>query len=670
MGIERFFNSLKKTYGEKIINKINDKQIFPDKYLLIDFNSIVHNISQNVTTSLIYLYHTLLVSNTYPHVFSINKNIIEKHLHIISTDESFVIDGDIILPDQSISSSNSDSSNKYNKSVDFKHIKLDDLDISFYRLLMVDNNLDKLIIFKVSHYVYELTHKFPNLYELYIAVDGVPLYGKILEQKKRRYIGYIIELCKQTLLEFYKKELSKDPNVTESSDTNIYYNHYNFELDIAKLRFSKSKISPATTFMTNMQEYIVSYLNSKKSKYIVNLDPYTNFGEGEKKIVFKIHTIKDANSISVYSPDADVILLMLIEIEKIKNIQIVRYDQQLGHLDTINIFALKNIILDYMHYKNDNYGVIKDIVMLFTILGNDFLPKLEIINTSRHIKKILDVYIKVNYDGNRYIFSELDKNAKKYVINWTIFKHFLTLLNNFIKSDDTQGQGPKNKEWKLEPNQIINSNAIPFYQHFFNIDNITNIYDPSINIHADGIYARAAQKSSLLQIQKAVFQKNNTLINKASRKYIQGFIWLTEYYLNHNQDYKFFYYKYEVSPSIQQLIYNINLIINNKILDKIYSNLDKTKSDVYFKPEQQLIYITPYDVSNIIDKKYINKKMQKIITEYNQNYNEQINISMRNNIVNIYDYLKCEDAMYISKCKLHNIKHIKPKQYIRLFNFS
>ena len=42
--------------------------------------------------------------------------------------------------------------------------------------------------------------------------------------------------------------------------------------------------------------------------------------------------------------------------------------------------------------------IIKDIVMLFTILGNDFLPKLNIINTNRHIRQILDAYQKINQD--------------------------------------------------------------------------------------------------------------------------------------------------------------------------------------------------------------------------------------------------------------------------------
>ena len=49
MGIERFFNSLK---GEanisNIINQINNKTILNSKYLFIDFNSIIHFVSQRV----------------------------------------------------------------------------------------------------------------------------------------------------------------------------------------------------------------------------------------------------------------------------------------------------------------------------------------------------------------------------------------------------------------------------------------------------------------------------------------------------------------------------------------------------------------------------------------------------------------------------------------------
>jgi hypothetical protein len=74
-----------------------------------------------------------------------------------------------------------------------------------------------------------------------------------------------------------------------------------------------------------------------------------------------------------------------------------RYGEQ---VDLINIIKLKEIIIEYMRCNNQNIeiqdNVIKDIVMLFTILGNDFLPKLEIINTNKHIPKIFSAYLQLN----------------------------------------------------------------------------------------------------------------------------------------------------------------------------------------------------------------------------------------------------------------------------------
>ena len=65
MGIEKFFNSIKKSYGNKIISKVEKNTIFPDKYLLIDFNSIIHNVSQSIGTSIIYLYHIYIYIHTH-----------------------------------------------------------------------------------------------------------------------------------------------------------------------------------------------------------------------------------------------------------------------------------------------------------------------------------------------------------------------------------------------------------------------------------------------------------------------------------------------------------------------------------------------------------------------------------------------------------------------------
>jgi len=81
-------------------------------------------------------------------------------------------------------------------------------------------NLDKLIIHKVSEYVKKLTDYFPNLQLLYMAIDGVPLFAKMIEQKKRRTIGFFVEEVNRKILELYRTELDIDPNINNTNEIN------------------------------------------------------------------------------------------------------------------------------------------------------------------------------------------------------------------------------------------------------------------------------------------------------------------------------------------------------------------------------------------------------------------------------------------------------------------
>ena len=74
----------------------------------------------------------------------------------------------------------------------------------------------------------------------------------MLEQKKRRTIGYILELVKERLLEYYKKDLNIDPNIN-SLDNEIYYNHYDFELKSKKLKFRLKKNFVLCVVITNSE---------------------------------------------------------------------------------------------------------------------------------------------------------------------------------------------------------------------------------------------------------------------------------------------------------------------------------------------------------------------------------------------------------------------------------
>ena len=630
MGIEKFFNTLKYSYKTKIITKFEPKTIYPSKFLLIDFNSIIHNISQSISTSLSYLYHIILVSNIKPSILKLKQDIIKKHIDNIKTD--IILNANINILDES---SNPNTTSISDIEINFNELSLDNLNNSFFNLIMFNDNLDKLIIHKVSAYVKSLIVFYPKLEYIYLAIDGVPLFAKMLEQKHRRTIGYIQQCAEKAILNQFKKELDIEPNINNPNDE-IYYNQYQFEKTIQKLKFNKNKISPATQFMADLEKYIVNYLNiNLPSKIKAELDSYNLMGEGEKKIIYKIHELHNNNkltneSIVIYSPDADVILLSLIESDK-TSIYIMRYDQQQNQLDMIDINNLKNIIINYIKADNKSnqsqHRIICDIVMLFTLLGDDFLPKIDIINTNRHIKFIFDAYLRLQID-NDFIFDD--------EINWKHLKNFLTNLKSLIGNQQNEFYR-RNKDWTLEPDQIINSNSLEYLKHIFNLREMTNQYLPTTN-HIKKIYPTHIQK-------------------RLVRKYIQGFIWLNKYYLKHNFNYKLFYYKYDIAPTLEQLIDCINdIIANNKILDKILFNLEKTIPTMYFTPYTQLIYISPINITDIIDKKLLNNNLIELINTYDNKYNIELNITSLNNIINIYDFLDCSKAIYLNKC------HIKGKK--------
>ena len=695
MGIEKFFSSIKKTYGNKIISKIEKNTIFPDKYLLIDFNSIIHTVSQSISTSIIYLYHIICTSNTYPQIFAQSKSTIDLHISNLKTLNDFILEAKITLPDQStIESSNTNNdSSTYEKTINFHNLSLSDIDESFFKLF-VENNLDKLIIHKVSEYVEILITYFPSIAYVYLAIDGVPLFAKMIEQKKRRIIGHFLSLAKSKILELYKSELDIDPNQSDKSlNLEIYYNHYQFENKSFDFKFDKNKISPGCQFMSDLQIYIIAFLQSKFSKIEFELDPFENPGEGEKKIVYKIHQLAKSDKydksgklgqITTYSPDADVILLMLLELDKFP-IQIMRYDQQLSQLDIIDINELKKIIINYMKFdsiesKQIQHLIIKDIVMLFTILGNDFLPKLSIINTNKNIRQIFDAYLKLNQnfkpgsDDFKFIFSQRTKyesdkvdsgsesdteSGSKYNIqhniNWLNLKNFFTNLDNLLKSFNNHKFNKYSKEWTIKPDQIVNSNAIPYYQHIFNIENLANTYDPEIHTNSN-----------------PDLEISPKLINRICLKYLQGFIWLSKYYLDHNFNYKLFNYKYSKSPTISQLIKTIdNIIASEHIFQKIILNLNKTiiSESEYFKPITQLIYITPINISIFADKKLFTKYVSQIATKWDIDYNTEIDLKITaDNKINIYDYLDCTNAMFISKCELINAPKLSVRSILNKLN--
>ena len=113
----------------------------------------------------------------------------------------------------------------------------------------------------------------------------------------------------------------------ESLKTEKPFNKYEYLTN--QIGWSRSNISPATSFMTKLDNYLNSSEFKLKIKSVITgidtskiiISGFTEKDEGEKKIVDYVNNIENRinTSICVYSPDADVILLsMLLKKTKIQ----------------------------------------------------------------------------------------------------------------------------------------------------------------------------------------------------------------------------------------------------------------------------------------------------------------------------------------------------------------
>jgi len=287
------------------------------------------------------------------------------------------------------------------KIADNNNYKIDDIEI------MIITQVNKFIISILE----QLDLK--QLKLMYIALDGVPSFSKMQEQKKRRFVGDFIE----KLLEGYSLPFS----------------------------WSKNNISPGTIFMNKVTNYlqniklIIEGLDIKKEDLILDLENYDYYkklkkfeysdtnspGEAEMKIYDLMIELKDG-PIIYYSPDSDVILLSMIS-KRSNDITIFKFEQQTDLLSIINIKLLKESIYIYCtdRLKNTKFNLdmnnmINDTVFLFTIFGNDFLPRCEAIQTDRDFLFLIDLYLIILIDNDYMI-------VNNNISNIAFFK-FLSLL--------------------------------------------------------------------------------------------------------------------------------------------------------------------------------------------------------------------------------------------------
>lgn len=301
-----------------------------------------------------------------------------------------------------------DMTSPYHNNINIKNLFIDMNSIihNLSSILLRKNSHSNTISFEkellkmITDYIIELTNMFKKIDFIYIAIDGVPSLPKINEQKNRRYISMIVSMLINKI----------DPNTKP------------FE-------WSKDNISTYSIFMNKLSDTLNSKNFTSNFNQVI-ISSHTEPGEGEMKIIKYIKD-KNTNEAIVFSPDSDMILLLgLLDRSKNNNYILLRNDNNMTVVEDkkilytynyTNIKPFHDYLMKYLDSNNSN--IIKDIIFIFSLFGNDFIPKLECLRIESDIKLFLEIY-KFNLNENGTILN-FDKKTS---INYNNFISFLEIL--------------------------------------------------------------------------------------------------------------------------------------------------------------------------------------------------------------------------------------------------
>jgi len=390
MGIEKFFNGISKNNNIKLQDGVTlglEKKL-EGEYIYVDFNSILYNIANDIEKELNYILYEIIIKNE----MASSDKLMEKYMKVWNFTGSTIKEYD-----------------------------------TYFTTEKVELELENKVIEYLKNIFKGLND--PNkIKKIYIGIDGIPTMGKVIEQKKRRYMGSVISYCKKKIYLEYQDELDQKRKLYESH----------------KVIYDRGKILGSSKTMIR----IVDIINSDKFREdIKKILPILNEisvsdgncpGEGEKKIMENILEYKKEGKYIIFSPDADVIVLAMIMKNKFNKLSIknsfgvLRFNQQTEQYDYVDIDIIINNMLKYIINRfpkeitipeNKKITIINDICMLFTFFGNDFVPKLESLDVRTDFEILIDNYVKIFSEkgDNHYLTFDDNDNIKISYYNFYLY---------------------------------------------------------------------------------------------------------------------------------------------------------------------------------------------------------------------------------------------------------
>lgn len=338
--------------------------------LLVDYNANIHYITTRVITEL-----NEIMYFTYQREQNVKSMLMPKNLFDIPIEYNF--DLGLTMDDIEI------LVEKYNEDYCIG-ITYEKINTS-----LTDEKISDIIFYETIKYTKMLICSINKgwIKKIYLALDGTPSMAKINEQRNRRYISLHINNIKEDIVKKYKFH-----------DSNIR------QIDIFHYR---SMICVGTKLMDRIQQALFHLdIGIDTDVSTVNIR-----GEGEKKIIYAIEEYLHYESFCIMSPDSDMLILigMLGHDEKFHDKKIYNFRIDYQNKNQYQFFDLRQLVSNLKNYYSLKLGCdipqnkMLDLFFMLVVFGNDFLPKLEPLDITKHFDLVCEIALKISVNGKNFI---------------------------------------------------------------------------------------------------------------------------------------------------------------------------------------------------------------------------------------------------------------------------
>lgn len=242
--------------------------------------------------------------------------------------------------------------------------------------------------------------------KVYLALDGTPSMAKIKEQKNRRYISAHINNIRTDIV---KKLKFRNADI--------------YQID---LFYFRSAICTGTKFMDKIQQALFNL----EIGLDIDVSTLNIKGEGEKKIIHAMDDYSHYNSFCIMSPDSDMLILigLLSHKHKFDGKELYNFRIDYQKKNQYQFFNLRHLLDNLRKYFSQKIGKevtndkMLDLFFMLVVFGNDFLPKLEPLDITKHFDFVCESCLKISTSGTNFI-----NNGN---LNYQYLLEFFKLINN------------------------------------------------------------------------------------------------------------------------------------------------------------------------------------------------------------------------------------------------